>query len=87
MGKSTLNHEKTKPKINNTLGFHPVNYMITGIKFRYEKLKADFDLKCREVEEILRITQYTEIQEIIKENSALNKENQKLLKTVYEART
>jgi hypothetical protein len=53
--------------------------MITGIKFRYEKLKTDYDLKCREVEEILRITQYTDIQEILKENSALNKENVKLL--------
>lgn len=30
--------------------------MITGIKFRYEKLKSDYELKCKHVEEIMKLT-------------------------------
>lgn len=53
--------------------------MITGIKFRYEKLKADYELKCKELEEVLKLIQFTDLSEIIQQNKMLEKDNSRLV--------
>jgi len=38
---------RMRVKCSNKYGFHPVNYMITGIKYRYDRLRSEYDNKCK----------------------------------------